>query len=558
METNTNSSNIVDDSISMSNKLVDVEVLHVHNAVQNADKLKKYTKNSDDIKLAEELVTDEEEPWEIKENSDSDDSMVCYVDTLNKPKSPKAERIILTPNRKFKNFGCAMAKLLLNDNKINELESEDDSNLPSAKKIKPLSASNFVGMHTQLTSGLCKDDLKTNHEINKKKIEQSVDNKMNSNQIINNDKCSHKIFDTDGCKNSSSINVAEKQNIVGPHLKDKNGPSCSKEFNKPSCSKDLYNPSNSKEFNGPSCSKDLYSPSCSKDIYSPSCSKDFYSPSCSKDLYDSSNSRDLPGPSNSTDSSDYNNVLKYFNNDSTLLAYDLELARSLQSFYDEQYLNNSSLQTAECEEEKKKTNQGIIAINETLKSLLQYKTIFNSDEDYQSTCSSENPECFVEDPDIVNPDIMYNIDLNEHYKQMEGLVEKITFTSNDPSLLNECLQLPPIPQNEPSKITFTALERQNFAKGISEYEYEIDSDDWNKIMVKRAVVFTSHAGFNIANEESLYVLADVTISHIKKLATIMKKNFDIQSESSYPVDIDPIQNSLQEVSLIFIIYNLKK
>jgi len=86
--------------------------------------------------------------------------------------------------------------------------------------------------------------------------------------------------------------------------------------------------------------------------------------------------------------------------------------------------------------------------------------------------------------------------------------------------------------------------------GISEYEYEINGEDWNKIMVKRAVIFTAHAGFNIANEESLYVLADVAIDYIKKLAITFKRNFDIQLNSSFPHIVDPITNSLHEVSLI--------
>jgi len=168
----------------------------------------------------------------------------------------------------------------------------------------------------------------------------------------------------------------------------------------------------------------------------------------------------------------------------------------------------------------------------------------------------KNSQCFVEDKDFVNPDILYNIDLNEHYKQMDLLVQKIVRTTDDQtrSLLDECMQLTPIPRIEHKRKTFTAKERLNFLHGIREWEYEIDGDDWNKIMVKRAVVFTAHAGFSIANEESLYVLADVAIDYIKKLAIILKRNFDIQSNSSYPDIVDPITNSLHEVSLIFSVF----
>jgi len=167
---------------------------------------------------------------------------------------------------------------------------------------------------------------------------------------------------------------------------------------------------------------------------------------------------------------------------------------------------------------------------------------------------TENTEYFVEDPDIVNPDIMYNIDLNEYYNELDLLASKVSKTPDDPTGLVEYNQLPPIPQIEQTRRKFTANERFRFANGIMENEYQIDRDDWNKIMVKRSVVFTAHAGFSIANEESLYVLADVAIDYVKKLAVIMKKHFDIQANSPYPDSVDPIDNSLQEVSLIFICF----
>lgn len=162
----------------------------------------------------------------------------------------------------------------------------------------------------------------------------------------------------------------------------------------------------------------------------------------------------------------------------------------------------------------------------------------------------EESNDFVEDPDIVNPEIVYNIELNEHYKHMDILVQQISETPDDLTVLDECMKLPPIPQVEHEPKTFTPEERLMFMNGCSKWDYKIDRDDWTKIMVKRAVIFTAHAGFTIANEESLYVLADVIIDYIKKLAVIMKKNFDIQSNSSYSTSIDPINLSLQEVSLI--------
>lgn len=526
METNTDigccSSNIVND---VSNKIVDVKVSYVGNAVENADKFRKCIKDSDDIKLditAEELTKDEE-PWEIKE--DSNDSIVCDLEGLpfcgiSSSKLSEAERKVLVPNRRLKNLSGTVFKPfsndLVNDNKIKELETEDESNLQAAKKIKPLCFTEFLEMHMNLAaSGLFQEDLETNQKIPKKKNDHNVDNKMILNQSINNDKYSHKFPDA---QYYPSTYVPDKWNFIYSHFDDK------------------------------------YEPSCSENIYGPSCSKEFNGPSCSKDVY---------GPSNSTSPSAKFSFLDSVSK--SPISVDLERnskkkqeeeAELLLSFYNKSHLNlnDFSLPTANLKE-KKETNKSVkvsgIGECNLVKDLLNNINLNNSNEDFQSSNSSESSECFEEDPDIVNPDIMYNIDLNEHYKQMEFLVEKITKTPNDLLLLSECLQLSPIPQIESSKKTFTAEERQNFAEGISNFEYEIDKDDWNKIMVKRAVVFTLHAGFSIANEESLYVLADVTINNIKKLAVIMKKNFDIQSKSSCSDSIDPINNSLQEVSLIY-------
>lgn len=538
METNTNVGRCSSDTVNdISNNIIDVKVPYVGNAVENADKFKKCIKDSDDIKLdfAVEEHAKDEEPWEI--NEDSNDSIVCDIDgspfcdvSTNSPKLLKAERKVLVPNRILKNLSDSVFKPfsndLANDSKIKELETEDESNLQAAKKIKPLRFTEFLEMHMNLAaSGLFQEDLETNRKIPKEKIDHNVDNKMILNQSKHNDKYSHKFPDA---QFHPDMYPPDNWDFIYPHFKDK--------YNKPSCSENIYGPSCSKELNGPSCSKDLYGPSCSKDFY---------------------------GLSNSTSSSAKFNFLDSVSKSPVSVDYERisrkkqeNEAKLLLSFYNKSHLNlnDFSLPTANLEEEKE-TNKSVkvsgIGECNLVKDLLNNINLDNSNEDFQSTNSSESSECFEEDPDIVNPDIMYNIDLNEHYKQMEFLVEKITKTPNDLLLISECLQLSPIPQIESSKNTFTAEERQNFAEGISNFEYEIDKDDWNKIMVKRAVVFTLHAGFSIANEESLYVLADVTINNIKKLAVIMKKNFDIQSKSSCSDGIDPINNSLQEVSLTY-------
>lgn len=234
----------------------------------------------------------------------------------------------------------------------------------------------------------------------------------------------------------------------------------------------------------------------------------------------------------------------------TVLNKDLNLEHKLlQSFYNKVYLENCTTSLLDTNLETNKHVKISHLENCGLTQDISKNTeLVESDYDF----NSEDSESFVEDPDIVNPHIMFNIDLNEHYKQMDILVEKISEMPDDPTLLKKCMELQPIPKNEYELPSYTEEERLNFANGISEWEYEIDSVDWNKIMVKRSVVFTTHAGFSIANEESLYVLADVAIDYIKKVALIMKKHFDIQSKISCPDSIDPIDNSLQEVSNICI------
>lgn len=263
---------------------------------------------------------------------------------------------------------------------------------------------------------------------------------------------------------------------------------------------------------------------------------------------DSCNSTNMPGPSDCNYLPFINNIHK---NDSNSIININNKYQQLFDFSNKIFADEYEIPVTE-HENNAKINQHVEAVPiqecDLIKSLSKNVMLKNNFDEI----SIDNSEYFVEDPDIVNPDIIYNISLNEHYKQMDILVQKLSKTSDDLTVLHECMQLAPIPQIQHEKIMFTDEERLNFLNGVSEWEYEIDSEDWNKIMVKRSVVFTAHAGFSIANEESLYVLADVAIDYIKKLAVVMKKNFDIQSKSSLPDNIDPIDNSLQEVS----IYNL--
>jgi len=294
---------------------------------------------------------------------------------------------------------------------------------------------------------------------------------------------------------------------------------------------------------------DVPNPSCSTSVPSPSGSSNIPGPSSPINLPDPLNSASIPGPSCSTSLPGPSYVFpshklsSLFDSANTNLSKERQ-ARLLTNFYHKIFLDDND------EQNNSELDQNIkISKLKDCDYIKQYLSKYTDEE--PETENTERSECFVEDPDIVNPDIMYNIDLNEYYNELDLLALKVLKTPDDPTGLVEYKQLPPIPQIEQTNRKFTADERFRFANGISEWEYQIDRDDWNKIMVKRSVVFTAHAGFSIANEESLYVLADVAIDYVKKLAVTMKKHFDIQADNPYPDSIDPINNSLQEVSIIF-------
>lgn len=402
-------------------------------------------------------------------------------------------RKILEPHKQLRLTDFVLETFVKNI-KAKNSETEDESNLPAAKKKRPLRFTELLEMH--MNPELLKIDSQTNHKIpvtsKPKKSDDDITNpKVNLYQ--NSDESSSDIPERPIREPVNDFNWITEPHELGWTLFDPCPPNS---HLAPSCSKDIFDPSSSKEYAGPSWSTGPFSNCCP---------------------YHLTNQRI---------------ILK--NHDKKLKE---KQDQDLSSFIEEL--------------EPYQTNQeNILAIGECdlIKNLSNGVDLDNGNK------PSENNEFFVEDPDIVNPDIMYNINLNEHYKQMDLLVEKISKPYHKVTvLLDEYIQLPPIPQIESEHRVFTAEERQNFADGIPEWEYDIDHDDWNKIMVKRAVVFTAHAGFSIANEESLYVLADVAIDYIKKLAVIMKNNFDIQSKCSCADLIDPINNSLQEVSLLFII-----
>lgn len=161
--------------------------------------------------------------------------------------------------------------------------------------------------------------------------------------------------------------------------------------------------------------------------------------------------------------------------------------------------------------------------------------------------AQNNSECFVGDKIIINPDLMYNIELKLHLKKMQLLAEQVFKTPDDLTVLNKCMELMSIPEMKKGRQIITEECRPLSDISESNY-YNIQHKDWNKIIVNQAVVL-SHSGFDFASKDTLYLIRDEAVNYIKRLAGIMKKNFDTQSNSSSPSNIDPIQNSLQEVNI---------
>ncbi|XP_025191051.1 uncharacterized protein LOC112591447 [Melanaphis sacchari] len=160
----------------------------------------------------------------------------------------------------------------------------------------------------------------------------------------------------------------------------------------------------------------------------------------------------------------------------------------------------------------------------------------------------KNSECFVEDRIIINPDIMYNIELKLHLKKMKLLTEQVSKTPDDLTMLNECKELMIIPEMKHGRQIITD-ECNPFPEDITESNCDnIQHKDGDKILVSLAALL-SHVGFDFTSKDTLYLLRDEAINYIKKFANIMKNNLDMQSKSSYPSNIDPILNSFQEMGM---------
>jgi len=187
-------------------------------------------------------------------------------------------------------------------------------------------------------------------------------------------------------------------------------------------------------------------------------------------------------------------------------------------------------------------------INDTLEcDLLQY--VLENVKFDDNNRVHKNSECFVGNRIISNPDIMYNIELRLHLKKMQFFTEQVSKTPYDLTVLNKCMELMSIPEMKKGQQIITE-EFRPLSEDISESNYNNKQHkDRNKIIVNQ-VAEHSHTKFNFISKDSLFLLRDEYLDDIKRLADIMKNNFDIQYKSSTSSSIDPIQNRLQEVNLI--------
>ncbi|XP_015364477.1 PREDICTED: uncharacterized protein LOC107162203 [Diuraphis noxia] len=184
-------------------------------------------------------------------------------------------------------------------------------------------------------------------------------------------------------------------------------------------------------------------------------------------------------------------------------------------------------------------------INDTLEcDLLQYVLDNIKFEDNDRVY--KNSECFIGNRIISNPDIMYNIELRLHLKKMQLFAEQISKTPSDLTVLNKCMELMSIPKMKKGQ---QITEKCGSLSEDSGLNYNDNQHmDRNKIIVNQ-VAEHSHTEFDFTSKDTLFVLNDQSIDDIKRLADIMKNNFDIQSKSSTMISIDPIQNRLQEIGL---------
>jgi len=176
------------------NKKCNVEIVHQSDSVEKiymSDNINDNINNKEKQSLNINLVSAKDsfkdgEPWEIE--SDSDDSFECNfnlsksptIDTENNQYVGEVDKMILVANRKLKNSNSAIFEPLSTKKEIRELEQTEDSNLPAAKKIKPLRFTDYLEMH--MNSELSKINLENDRKLGPKSESKKINEHGHNNE----------------------------------------------------------------------------------------------------------------------------------------------------------------------------------------------------------------------------------------------------------------------------------------------------------------------------------------------------------------------------------------
>lgn len=565
---------VSNENMSDSNSDVDVtgdfnyekEKEDIEDNEKNNEKNTLITSNTDE--LGAKMCSIDDEPWAIEEDSnDSDESLseiqechtVLDANSANlKPQETGKKNWV--GYKKLKNLKSAVISTVLSNEIIEKLEAEDESCLPFAKKLRLEEIEQFDGSFENHSNQLINDDIMTgliNEEMelfnqpDLSKINFQNVFEFDQEQFANSGYSSTDFGPSTSTKTNEKLDKKIEAIKITKYMNSKTNDFLKSIENEKNQEEKILNPDDryNYDIDGIHISSPNTTARMLKAIKAMYC--DSLDPSIKSVDSSCSKSSEIP-------SCNYRTKNHYLSDETIAELLLEEDEKRLKSQYSPNYYNQldtdysfepiEKIEETDVNETKKDSENVEVSLLEEGcsygKDVAENIDLGNNDKVSQV----KNVACFVEDPDIVNPDIKYNIDLNQHFKKMESLIQKILKTPEDLKLIEECKKLPPVPNIDHICKVITKEERKNFSEGISEWEYDIDHDDWNKIMVKRAVVFSAHAGFDIASEESLYVLADVAIDYIRKIASIMKKNFDDQSGSSSPTNVDPINMSLHEVS----------
>lgn len=242
------------------------------------------------------------------------------------------------------------------------------------------------------------------------------------------------------------------------------------------------------------------------------------------------------GPSNFSEQPNSTNSPTKSTQNSIQVMYDEPKPNRLFNVQNKMCFNNFSSPKGTSEETIKAMHLAECTSDNDLSVKINSKKL-NSEPDSETKMFDR----FVEDLEIFDSDVLYNVTLLKHLRMMKLLVQKISKTPFDEKLPLECIFLSSLPVKKPGPKTLTQKKIEN------EYS-DIDSDEWNKLMVKRLSIFTARIGLLPTNEESFYTLVNLAIDFIKNLAITMDKKFDIEKNQSCLDSINPINKNLEQVS----------